>query len=47
MIIPSFGGAKDVSEEDPIVFQLLDAEDSIFVEQGIKSCCFSSKGIDP
>ena len=45
MVIPSFGGAEDVSVGRSGCFQLLDAEDSILIEQEIKSCCLSSKGI--
>ena len=46
-IIPSLGGAEDVSVGRSSFFQLLEPEDSIFVEKGIESCFFGSKEIDP
>ena len=46
MIIPCLGGAEDVSVDRVSCFQLLELEDSIFVDKGIESCCSGSKGID-
>ena len=45
-IIPSLGGAEDVSVGRSSYFQLLELEDSSLVETGIESCFSSSKGID-
>ena len=47
IIIPSLGGANDVSMGRSSCFQLLKLENSILVENGIESCCSSSKGINP
>ena len=47
IIIPNFGGAKDVSIGKSNYFELLGFEDSILGSQGIEFCCFNSKGIDP
>ena len=47
IIIPSFRGVEDVSVGKFSCFELLGLEVSILGSQGIESCCFSSKGIDP
>ena len=46
IIIPSLGGAEDVYVGRVSCFQLLEVEDSIFVDKGIESCCSGSRGID-
>ena len=45
-IIPSLGGAEDVSVGRSSCFQLLEPKNLILVEKRIESCCFGSKGID-
>ena len=47
IIIPSLGGAEDVSVGRSSCFQILEPKDSIFIEKRIESCCSGSKGIDP
>ena len=44
IIIPSLGGVADISVSRSSCFQLLKLENSILVENGIESCCSSSKG---
>ena len=46
-IIPSLDGEDDVSVGKFSCFQLLESEDSILIKKGIKSCCSSSKRVDP
>ena len=47
IIIPSFGGAKEVSKEISSNFQLLDPEDLILEERGLSLVASAPRGLSP